>query len=240
MAISVDVRVDRVSDIPTSIVTDWPIAATLNQLQGETDLAVVPTMGVYVAGITESWYGFMVGTAGADYNPDLGTGVALGTWYRVEQRLHTVTGAFEVKISNLETGQVLLDSMDVVPAWTPEDGLFDVVAFFDGEISLSTVSNLAVMDNIWVSDDAVAAAVHAVRSDVDLLLAAGLISERLASSAGGRLDTAWVKLGQGDTNAASGNLGAAIHMIEAVIGRDIDQADADPIIAALQAVVDSL
>ena len=148
--ISVDVRVDRFSSPSTTNTADWPIDITLSQLRGTTDLAGVPSMGVYAASATGTWNSF-IATDNVVHIPDFGVSVGLGTWYRVELGLNTMDGIMSTKITDIFLSTVVLDRVDIVPGWTAADGVFDAVGFFDGELSSTAVSNLVVIDNIRVS-----------------------------------------------------------------------------------------
>lgn len=147
--ISVDIRVDRFSDNQDAWPpSDWPIDITLSQLQGQKDLAHVPSMGVYTSSATQSWHGFIFGTDGTRFLPDFGLDVNLSTWYHVKLALDTVKGTMNTKITDIAAGTLLLDRDDTTPGWTEQDGLFDAIAFFDGEISAENFTNLVVIDNI--------------------------------------------------------------------------------------------
>src|SRR5690348_2857255 len=52
-----DVRVDRFSDFAagTNPTTDWAMAVGINQLQGTTDPAFIPSIQIYASAITHSW-----------------------------------------------------------------------------------------------------------------------------------------------------------------------------------------
>ena len=69
----------------------------------------------------------------------------------MQMELETVSGEIGIKIWDLSSDTLLLDETTVLGGWTPEDGQFNAIAIFDGELSpVVTISNLAVVDNISV------------------------------------------------------------------------------------------
>lgn len=164
-SMSVDVRVDRFSDFdsnadpvacgcpPGAVVFDWPMQVGFSQLQGTLDPAKVPTVGLFVGAVSQSWRLF-TGTANTFGEPDLGVPVVLGTWYGLQLDLDALAGTLHSRITDVATGSTLLDtvtSLSQFGAWDPAvDGQFNIESFLGGELSATTTSGLAVVDNINV------------------------------------------------------------------------------------------
>ncbi len=65
--------------------------------------------------------------------------------------LETVSGAVDMKIWDLSSDTLLFDDATVLPGWTAEDGHYDAVVVFEGELSKPlTIANLAVVDNVQI------------------------------------------------------------------------------------------
>lgn len=150
VTITVDVRIDQFSAPSTVNVQDWPINITLSLLDGTTDLALVNSMGVYAASASQTWNTFVI-TPNVSFAPDFGVTVLPNTWYRVALELDTANGIIATSIMDIALGTTVLDNVSFIPGWTPADGIFDAVSFFDGEISSSSLPNLTVIDNIRVT-----------------------------------------------------------------------------------------
>ena len=148
-----DVRVDRFSDFATGTnpTTDWAMAVGINQLQGTTDPAFIPSIQIYASAITHSWRLFAA-TTDVSADLDLGVPVTLGTWYGVQVDLNALTGSVHSSIIDAATGVSLADvttALTSFGSWIPSvDGAFDIEGFFDGELTATTTSNLAIVTNI--------------------------------------------------------------------------------------------
>ena len=151
--ISVDVRMDQYSDNADSLVSDWGIDATLVQLSGTDPLPFGPSMGVETSSLTRTWTSWVKPSGGAPtFAIDFGTPGTIGAWQNVTLDLDTVNGTMRTRITDIATGSLLLDRSDVLADWTLADGLFNVVGFFDGELTLAaTQNNRTVLDNVFVS-----------------------------------------------------------------------------------------
>lgn len=148
--VSADVRIDRFCDVPVSETTDWAMEVGVGQFLTDVDPSITPQVGIYASSFTAGWRLYVVGTDVAFLDIDLGLPVDLGRWYSVEMDLDAVNGVVTGRIFDTLTGDLLVDQTDVIPDWTPAEGLYDMVNFFDGELSVdNTVSNLAVIDNIY-------------------------------------------------------------------------------------------
>lgn len=152
-SVRADVRVDRFSDNPTFSTLDWAMQIGVGKLDGSTDLAFTPQVGIYASAFTQSWRLYAVGNSyisGADI--ELGVPVEIGVWYRVQVDLAAGTGEARSRIWNAGTGTLLVDQTDVIPLWTPADGIFDRLMLMDGETGgTATISNLAMVDNVEFS-----------------------------------------------------------------------------------------
>ena len=148
-----DVRVDRFSDFAagTNPTTDWAMAVGINDLQGTTDPALIPSIQIYASAITHTWRLFAV-TTDVSADLDLGVPVTLGTWYGVQVDLNALTGSVHSTITDAATGASLADVTTALTgfgSWVPSvDGAFNIEGFFDGELTATTTSNLAVVTNI--------------------------------------------------------------------------------------------
>jgi hypothetical protein len=147
--VSADVRVDRFSDNASNFTSDWPMQVGVGGLIGQTDLAFTPQVGIYASSFSQGWRLFASGAAFAFEDIDLNAPVVLGQWYHLDMTLTAATGAVHCVITEMPSGTVVADQTDVVKGWTPQDGVFDRVVAFDGELTKgTTVSNLAVIDNL--------------------------------------------------------------------------------------------
>jgi MYXO-CTERM domain-containing protein len=148
-----DVRIDRYADLGTDAVTtsDWAIEVGVNRRVGTTDLAFVPSVGVYASTLTQGWRLYVV-TENLDVDLDLGAAATLGTWYTVEVDLDVVAGTVRSLVLDAASGNVLADVTTLLSAFGPwdatVDGVFDVEGFFDGELTGSQSGNLVLIDNI--------------------------------------------------------------------------------------------
>ena len=147
--VSADVRVDRFCDVPTPAL-DWAMEVAVGKLIPGMDPCCGAQCGIYAESFTQSWHVYVAGTnSGFLIDIDLGLGIDLGRWYRVALDLDAVNGVVHSRISDAASGTVLVDQSDVVKGWTANEGLYDIVDFFDGELTPeNTVSNLAVIDNV--------------------------------------------------------------------------------------------
>ncbi len=151
-SVAADVRVDRFSDNAAFKTSDWAMEVGVGQFLEGIDPAFIPQTAIYASSLTQGWRLYVVGTAKAFANIDLKLPVQIGTWYRVQVDLDAVGGVIRSRIWDVASGAPLLDRADVIEGWTPDDGLYDIANFFDGELTPeATVSNLAVIDNICVA-----------------------------------------------------------------------------------------
>jgi hypothetical protein len=152
-SVSADVRVDRFSDNPVAPTQDWAMQIGVGKLDGSTDLAFTPQVGIYASAFTQSWRLYAVGNsylAAADI--ELGVTVEIGVWYRVQVDLIAATGEARSRVWNAATDTLLVDQTDTIPLWTPADGIFDRLMVMDGEVGGdATISNLATVDNVAFS-----------------------------------------------------------------------------------------
>jgi hypothetical protein len=163
---SADVRIDRFSDFSTSVdcgcppelqaTFDWPMTVGFLQLQGTTDPAHVPVLGLLASSWTKNWR-LLAFTENVAVDVDLGVPVTLGTWYGLQIELNAVTGSVHSRITDVATGAILANSVTSLPAasllpggpWNPAtDGNFNAASYFAGELTGMTTPGLAVVDNI--------------------------------------------------------------------------------------------
>ena len=157
-----DIRVDRFSDFdpnfdpttcgcPPGSEVDLSVGPTLSQ---SVATAHPPAVQLYPGARSQDWRLF-VGTANVVADLDLGLPVALGTWSGVQLDLDAVAATARSRITDLATGATLLDtvtSLSALGAWDPTiDGIFDVEAFVDVELSARTTAGLWALDNIDAS-----------------------------------------------------------------------------------------
>ena len=148
-----DVRIDRYADLGTdaTTVSDWAIEVGVNRRVGTTDLAFVPSVGVFASTLTEGWR-LYVTTENVYVDLDLGVAATLGTWYTVEVDLDVVAATVRSLILETASGNVLADVTTLLSAFGPwdasVDGVFDVEGFFDGELTGSDAGSLVVIDNV--------------------------------------------------------------------------------------------
>jgi PEP-CTERM motif len=148
-----DVRIDRYADAgqDATTVSDWAIEVGVNRRVGTTDLAFVPSVGVFASTLTEGWR-LYVTTENVYVDLDLGVAATLGTWYTVEVDLDVVAATVRSLILETASGNVLADVTTLLSAFGPwdatVDGVFDVEGFFDGELTGSDAGNLVVIDNV--------------------------------------------------------------------------------------------
>lgn len=69
---------------------------------------------------------------------DLGLAVLEGLWYRLQLDFDAIAGQWHAQIADDATGTMLVDTTGVFSGWTAASGLFDGVAFIEGEGSPNT------------------------------------------------------------------------------------------------------
>lgn len=148
-----DVRIDRYADFgpDATTVSDWAMQIGVNRREGTTDLAFVPSVGVFASTLTQGWRLYVI-TENVYVDLDLGAAATLGTWYTVEVDLDVVAATVRSLILETASGNVLADVTTLLSAFGPwdaaVDGVFDVEGFFDGELTDSRLGNLVVIDNV--------------------------------------------------------------------------------------------
>jgi hypothetical protein len=144
-----DIRVDRYSDKPGGPAQDWAMQLTFADA-GLDNFAFTPQAGIYASSLTGTWRLFLIGGPGLDQ--DLGIPATIGTWYRVQLDFDVNTSTFRSQISDILTGNVLVDKLTTVAGLTPADTPYNSIAFFGGETTPGdTVADQAVVDNINIS-----------------------------------------------------------------------------------------
>lgn len=142
-----DIRVDRYSDKPDGTASDWAMQLTFAQ-SGAANFAFTPQAGLYASSQSGTWRLFLIGGPGLD--EDLGIPATIGSWYRVQLDYNANTSTFRSEISDVLTGNVLVNKTTTVAGLTAADTPYDSIAFFGGETSVAgdTLADLAVVDNI--------------------------------------------------------------------------------------------
>lgn len=149
--LTAQIRIDRFSNGTAGAPADF--ASQLTFANARDNFYITPQAGIYASSFTQGWRLFLIGESGTGVDLDLGVPVMLGRWYRLALDLDTLTGSYRARIGDAATAAMLADASGIFPGWVPGvDGLYDAVAFIEGEGSLdSTISNLAFVDNINVT-----------------------------------------------------------------------------------------
>ncbi|MFO0875480.1 MAG: hypothetical protein U0575_16135 [Phycisphaerales bacterium] len=149
-SLTAEIRVDRYSDNASGFTADWPMQIGVGKLDGTTDLAFTPQVGIYASSMSQGWRLYALGASyGSFLDLDLEVPATVGTWYRVRVDLVAATGVVRSRVWLGASDRLLVDRTDTVPGWAPSDGIFDRVMLIDGELSKGvTVSNLATVDNV--------------------------------------------------------------------------------------------
>ena len=73
----------------------------------------------------------------------------LNTWYRVSLGVDTEHGIFDAKVTDIATGEVIVDFQRIYNGWNPEFGQFDLLSVSDGEYGNvpGTIPNKSTFDN---------------------------------------------------------------------------------------------
>jgi hypothetical protein len=167
-SLAADLRVDRFSNDSPDPAADWAMQLTFAQLQS--NFYATPQAGIYASSLTGGWRLFLIDSTHTVFaDEDLGLAVTLGRWSRVAFDLDALTGGWHVTIGDVASGTTLLDKSGIFSNWTTSSGLFDSVAFFDGDPD-GTVANLAYVDNINVTSTPVPEP-----ATLSLLLLSGLL-----------------------------------------------------------------
>jgi hypothetical protein len=147
-SLAADLRVDRFSNNAVNPASDWAMQLTFAQVSS--NLYATPQAGIYASSLTGGWRLFLIDSTFTVFaDQDLFLPVTLGLWYRVEFELDALSGAWHTVIGDVATGTTLIDVSGVFAGWTAGSGLFDSVAFFDGDPS-GTIATLAYVDNVNV------------------------------------------------------------------------------------------
>jgi hypothetical protein len=156
-----DIRVDQFSDFdpnfdpttcgcPPGAEVDLAVGPLLMSSPGSPQPAEVQ---LYPGARSQDWRLF-VGTPNAVADLDLGLPVTLGKWYGVQLDLDSNAATARSRITDIATGATLLDTVTSLSAlgpgtWNPAvDGIFDIEAFVDIELSAKTTPGLWMLDNI--------------------------------------------------------------------------------------------
>jgi hypothetical protein len=177
-----DVRVDQFSDIDRSVAVedpnnpgfllcgcpvgtqdllDWTMQVGFEFLDGSgTDLSHAAAAGMIASTDTQTWHLFAA-TANVVADIDLGIHIETGKWYGVETDFDAAGGVLHGLLTDQATGKILSDTTVSLADLkygnydSSVDGVFNVEAYVDAEISLVESSDptltrpgLAVIDNI--------------------------------------------------------------------------------------------
>jgi len=74
---------------------------------------------------------------------------AMDTWVRISLEVDTLSGVFDVQITDIASGDVLADVSRTYAGWNPAFGQYDLVSANDGEYGSNpgTIGNMATFDN---------------------------------------------------------------------------------------------
>jgi hypothetical protein len=173
-----DIRVDRFSDQPAGDGTDWAMQMSLVNLDA-TNFADSPQVGIYASSLSQSWRLFNI--SGGFDDIDTGVPITLGTWYQVSLELDNTTGNAHTLIRDSLTGATLTDRNDLLTDWAGPVG-FNALAFFDGELTSTAISNRAVVDNITFTSAPVPLPAAAWLFSSGVVTLAALVRKRMSAS----------------------------------------------------------
>ena len=146
--VSADVRIDQLSDNPSIPASEWAMQMGFSHFSEDINPLFWSQVGIYASSLEQGWRVF-VAVPNAFSDIDLGLAVTLGVWYRLQLEIEAATGVIRSRIWDTATGMLLVDDSQVIDGWTAEDGAFDVLTFFDGELSeQATIPNIAFVDHI--------------------------------------------------------------------------------------------
>jgi hypothetical protein len=149
--VTVDVRVDRFSDLSNYPFSDYPVSIGPSVFEDGVDPAFWNCGQIYASVLTKTWRLYVIGP-NVFQDIELGLPVNLGFWQTVELAVDTQTGSFRSRIWDVASGDLLLDRTDLIPDWTPAEGQYDTVSIFEGELTQdATIPNLTNVDNVSVN-----------------------------------------------------------------------------------------
>lgn len=153
VGISFDVRVDRYASTSGATFNDWAWDATLSVV-GSQDLSVAPAFGTFATAFDTSVGTFVQGYTGGTDEFDTGADMPTGVWYNVNLVLNRTAGTIKIVVTDIVATSTLVSTTRTVPGWSgfASEPTYNAVAILDGELSATTLTNLAVYDNVMVAD----------------------------------------------------------------------------------------
>ncbi len=133
---------------------NWISAAGFIQQTEQSDFNWMPQAFVYATKNSNRFRLYVRNQDGQNGQArDFGLGTSswsFDTWYRITLEVDTETGEFDIKITNKETGQVLMDGTRIYSGRDSEFGSYDHISINDGEYgsNLGTIGNMATIDNV--------------------------------------------------------------------------------------------
>jgi hypothetical protein len=146
--LSMDVRVDSMH----SANSGWPVGVGYSRYLGQDDVNANPHAVIY-AWTGRVWNLFI--TMGNNRPPvDLrlaGPQFIVGEWYTLTLDVDVTTGAFEAKVFDAQTGDLLNSVSHTYAQWDPETDAFNSITQFDGGNVNSTLQGQSTIDNVEYS-----------------------------------------------------------------------------------------
>ena len=152
VGISFDTRVDRYATTSGATFNDWPWDVTLS-LVGSADLAFAPAYGAFASSFDGRLGTYVQGYSDGVDEHAVGAIMPTGTWFNVNLVFNRTAGTIKIVVTPSAGGAELVNATRTVPGW---DGFgaepaFNAIAFIEGELSATTLTNLAVFDNVLVA-----------------------------------------------------------------------------------------
>ncbi len=146
----VDVRFDQFGN---GNVPNWMSAVGFYQELDGTDLNGFPQAMVWASrnGRFRLFVHNAEGQAtGADTYALGGYRWRMDTWYRISIEADTLNGLFDVRITDIATGGVVVNNSQQIEDWDPTYGQYNLISMNDGEYGepIGSVANMASFDNV--------------------------------------------------------------------------------------------
>ena len=145
-----DLRFDQRSN--GSPINNWMGAVGFVQDTNQADFNSSPQAYVY-SGANGRFQLFVQngdGQGASSRNFALGNAMwSLDTWYRVSLAVDTENGIFDAMVTDIASGEVVVDFQRIYSGWNAEFGQYDLLSVSDGEYgtALGTIPNKSTFDN---------------------------------------------------------------------------------------------